>query len=87
MSTCQTDVELPEGLQIENPREVLQAVLNLCRDAKVSTKHGCAGHPSIRCNVQGLTLGHWLRIFQALGQEVCEEIVRLKLGESNDNSK
>ena len=87
MSNSQLNVELPEGLQIENPKEVLQAVLNLCRDARVSTKHGCTSHPNIRCNVQGLTIGHWLRIFQGLGQEVCEEIVRIKLGDTrNDNS-
>lgn len=61
---------LPEGIQFEDPEGVKQAILNICRDAKIFGRAGGTNLPAVKCDVEGLTLGHWYKLWDALGKEV-----------------
>lgn len=85
--TSSSDLKLPKGVFINNPPELIQAILNMCRDAKVIGRAGSTNLPSVRCDVQGLTLGHWQKVWEALGPEVCKVIdaIQAQQGENYDN--
>lgn len=62
---------LPEGVKVKDPEAAIQALLNLLRDAEVM---GLAGHTNlapVKCKVDGLCLGHFNKLADALGPEVC----------------
>lgn len=68
------NVKLPDGVQIKDPEKALQAILNICRDAAVSGRAGATNLAAVRCNVDGLTLGHFYELWGALGEDVCKAI-------------
>lgn len=73
---------LPEGMKVRDPNALAQAVLNLLRDVDIKGRAGYTNLPAVRCNVEGMTLGHFYKIGEALGEDVCnflnEEKERLK---------
>ena len=68
------NLTLPHGVTIKDPEKVLQAVLNIVRDSKVKGKAGLTNLRSVRCDVEGLTLGHFYELWDALGEDVCKAI-------------
>lgn len=73
------DLKLPRGVKIADPEAALQALLNLMRDAKVMGRAGGTNLPAVKCNVDGLMLGHFYKIQEALGSEACLAIHAIKL--------
>ena len=65
---------LPEGVEFKDPEKVKQALLNICRDSKVIGRAGSTNLPAVKCDVDGLTLGHWYDLWEALGPDVCNVI-------------
>lgn len=72
------DLKLPKDIIVKDPQAAIQAILNLCRDAKVIGRAGSTNLSSVRCNVEGLTLGHWYKLWDALGPDVCKVIEAVK---------
>lgn len=70
----QENLILPEGVKVKDPDAVVQAVINLLRDAMVKGRAGQTNLPAVKCDVEGLTLGHFYKLGEALGQEVCDVI-------------
>ncbi len=68
------NVKLPDGVQIKDPEKALQAILNICRDVAISGKAGATNLAAVRCSVDGLTLGHFYELWDALGEDVCKAI-------------
>lgn len=68
------DFKLPVGVNIHDPEKLQQAILNLVRDAKVVGRAGLTNLRSVRCDVDGLTLGHFYDLWEALGDPVCKAI-------------
>jgi len=66
------DVKLPTNLKIKNPEAALQAILNIARDAEVIGLAGDTNLAGVRCVVEGLNLGHWYKLSEALGDDVCK---------------
>ena len=65
---------LPAGISIKDPEKLHQAILNLVRDAKVKGRAGSTNLRAVRCDVDGLTLGHFYDLWEALGEDVCKAI-------------
>lgn len=75
---CNTDLKLPKDVQVKDPAAVIQAVLNICREADIKGRMGSTNIPAVKCDVEGLTLGHWYKLWEALGPEVCNVIEAVK---------
>lgn len=73
-NTYETDLVLPPTVKVKDPAALIQAVLNMMRDAKVRGRAGLTNLGPVKCDVDGLTLGHFYKIGEALGEEVCEVI-------------
>jgi hypothetical protein len=73
-----TDLKLPKDVQVKDPDAVIQAVLNICREADIKSRLGFNKMPAVKCDVEGLTLGHWYKLWEALGPEVCSVILAVK---------
>ena len=69
---------LPDGVTVKDPEGVIQAVLNLLRDAEIRGRAGCTNVAAVRCDVTGLTLGHFYALNDALGQDVYDAITAVK---------
>jgi hypothetical protein len=65
---------LPEGIAIKDSEKALQAILNIARDSKIKGRAGQNNAPSVRCDVEGLTLGHFYELWDALGDDVRKAI-------------
>lgn len=72
------DLVLPEGVQVKNPAAVVQAAINLLRDVIVRGRCGSTNLAAVKCDVDGLCLGHFYKLGDALGQEVCDVINQTK---------
>lgn len=70
---------LPAGISIKDPEKLHQAILNLVRDAKVKGRAGSTNLRAVRCDVDGLTLGHFYDLWEALGDPVCKAIEEVSL--------
>lgn len=73
-----TNLKLPKDVQVKDPAAVIQAVLNICREADIKGRMGSTNIPAVKCDVEGLTLGHWYKLWEALGPEVCNVIEAVK---------
>jgi len=72
------DLKLPKDVVVKDPQAAIQAILNICRDSQVKGKRGSTNLAAVRCDVEGLTLGHWYKLWDALGPNVCDVIEAVK---------
>ena len=49
---CNTDLKLPKDLQVKDPAAVIQAVLNICREADIKGRAGSTNIPAVKCDVE-----------------------------------
>ena len=71
------DFKLPEGVSIADPEKLQQAILNIARDVKVRGRAGSTNLRAVRCDVDGLTLGHFYDLWEALGDPACKAIEKV----------
>lgn len=69
-----TNLKLPKDIVVKDPQAAIQAILNICRDSRIKGRHGSTNLPAVKCDVDGLTLGHWYKLWDALGPDVCKVI-------------
>lgn len=62
---------LPDGVVIKDPQAFIQAALNMMRDSKVIGRRGATNLSAVKCDVDGLCLGHFYKLGDALGEEAC----------------
>jgi hypothetical protein len=79
-----TDLKLPKGVTVKDPEAAIQAMLTICRDAQVKGRMGSNNLSAIKCDVDGLTLGHRYKLWDALGPEVCNVIEAVKAQQSEE---
>ncbi len=72
------DLKLPKGVAVKDPEAAIQAILNFCRDSRIKGRRGSTNLAAVKCDVDGLTLGHWYKLWEALGPEVCNVIEAVK---------
>lgn len=72
------DLKLPKDIVVKDPQAAIQAILNICRDSQIKGRHGSTNLPAVKCDVEGLTLGHWYKLWEALGPGVCDVIEAVK---------
>ena len=72
------NLQLPKGIVVKDPEATIQAILNICRDSQIKGRMGSTNIPAVKCDVDGLTLGHWYKLWEALGPEVCNVIEAVK---------
>lgn len=65
---------LPDGVVIKDPQAFIQAALNMMRDSKVMGRRGATNLAAVKCDVDGLCLGHFYKLGEALGQEACDAL-------------
>lgn len=70
----ETDLKFPKDVQIKDKDALIQAFLNIARDAQIVGRAGGTNIPAVKCDVQGLTLGHWYKVWEALGPDACKVI-------------
>lgn len=63
-------IQLPADVRIKDQAALEAAVLQLVQDAKVFGLAGSTNLDAVRCKVEGLTLGHWKKVWAALGDDV-----------------
>ncbi len=68
------DLKLPKDVVIKDPEAAIQAILNICRDSIIKGRAGGTNLPAVKCDVGGLTLGHWYKLWDALGSDVCKVV-------------
>lgn len=68
------DLKLPEGVAVKDPEAAIQAILNICRDSIIKGRAGSTNLAAVKCDVGGLTLGHWYKLWDALGSDVCKAV-------------
>ncbi|NTV78160.1 MAG: hypothetical protein HGA25_03200 [Clostridiales bacterium] len=81
------DLKLPKGVVVKDPEAAVQAILNICRDAGIKGRMGSTNLAAVKCDVDGLTLGHWYKLFEALGPEVCNVIEVVKAQQPDQGKK
>ena len=59
---------------IKDRDATLKAVLEIVRDAQVIGLSGQTNLPAVRCQVDGLSLGHWQRLWAAIGDDALAQI-------------
>lgn len=72
------NLHLPDGVAVKDAGAVVQAVINLLRDANIRGRAGLTNLPAVKCDIEGLTLGHIYKVCEALGDDVCNVINRAK---------
>lgn len=73
---------LPEGIEIKDPQAFMQASLNMMRDMVVMGRRGYTNLAAVKCDVEGLCLGHIYKLEEALGPEACLVLNAKKLNNS-----